>query len=178
MIPGDTREPVPFGTVSPTTVSVREYGDKNVRPLYYLTRDVASSAAAGLDFGAVSTPILLGCQELSKAYGAEALFERTSQLRRVELVPPKTAIGRNTAASIQSGIIFGHVGMVEAMVHRFKAEIGEDTRVVATGGMAPLIQKETSIFDAVNLDLTLVGLRLIYELNADAKNVQGEEEND
>ena len=109
---------------------------------------------------------------------AEALYERTSQLRRVELVPPKTAIGRNTAASIQSGILFGHVGMVEAMVHRFKAEIGEDTSVVATGGMAPLIQKETSIFDAVNLDLTLVGLRLIYELNADAKNAHGGEEND
>lgn len=99
---------------------------------------------------------------------AEALFERTSQLRRVELVPPKTAIGRNTAASIQSGIIFGHVGMVEAMVRRFKAEIGEDTKVVATGGMAPLIQKETSIFDAVNPDLTLIGLRLIYQMNSDA----------
>ena len=109
---------------------------------------------------------------------AEALFERTSQLRRVELVPPKTAIGRNTAASIQSGIIFGHVGMVEAMVRRFKAEIGEDTKVVATGGMAPLIQKETSIFDAVNLDLTLIGLRLICKINADAKNVNGGEEND
>ena len=109
---------------------------------------------------------------------AEALFERTSQLRRVELVPPKTAIGRNTAASIQSGILFGHVGMVEAMVHRFMVEIGEDTKVVATGGMAPLIQKETSIFDAVNLDLTLIGLRIIYELNSGAKNVHGEEEND
>ena len=109
---------------------------------------------------------------------AEALFERTSQLRRVELVPPKTAIGRNPAASIQSGIIFGHVGMVESMVRRFKAEIGEDTKVVATGGMAPLIQKETSIFDAVNLDLTLVGLRLIYDLNAGDKNVHGGEEND
>ena len=109
---------------------------------------------------------------------AEALFERTSQLRRVELIPPKTAIGRNTAASIQSGIIFGHVGMVEAMVHRFKAELGEDTRVVATGGMAPLIQKETSIFDVVNPDLTLIGLRLIYNINADAKSVHGGEEND
>ena len=109
---------------------------------------------------------------------AEALFERTSQLRRVELIAPKTAIGRNTAASIQSGIIFGHVGMVEAMVQRFKAELGEDTKVVATGGMAPLIQKETTIFDAVNPDLTLIGLSLIYNLNADARNVHGGREND
>ena len=96
---------------------------------------------------------------------AEALYERTSQLRRVELVPPKTAIGRNTAASIQSGILFGHVGMVEAMVRRFKTELGGDAKVVATGGMAPLIQKETTIFDVVNLELTLIGLRLIYEHN-------------
>ena len=109
---------------------------------------------------------------------AEALFERTSQLRRVELIAPKTAIGRNTAASIQSGILFGHVGMVEAMVQRFKAELGEDTKVVATGGMAPLIQKETTIFDAVNPDLTLIGLSLIYNLNADARNVHGGREND
>ncbi|MBI4282599.1 MAG: type III pantothenate kinase [Chloroflexi bacterium] len=106
---------------------------------------------------------------------AEALFERTSQLRRVELVPPKTAIGRNTAASIQSGILFGHVGMVESMVRRFKAEMGEDARVVATGGLAPVIQKETSVFDAVNLDLTLVGLRLIYKMNTSAKGGHGEE---
>jgi type III pantothenate kinase len=106
---------------------------------------------------------------------AEALYERTSQLRRVELIPPKTAIGRNTAAAIQSGILFGHVGMVEAMVRRFKEEIGDYTKVVATGGMASLIQKETSIFDAVNMDLTLIGLRLIYQLNADAKKEHGDE---
>ena len=68
---------------------------------------------------------------------AEALYERTSQLRRVELVPPRTAIGRSTAASIQSGIVFGHVGMVEAMVRRFKAEMEGDTKVVATGGNGP-----------------------------------------
>ena len=107
---------------------------------------------------------------------AEALFERTSQLRRVELIPPKSAIGRNTAASIQSGIVFGHVGMVEAMVRRFKAELGEDTKVVATGGLAPLIDKETSIFDAVNLDITLIGLRLIYEINDKARDVQAGDE--
>ena len=104
---------------------------------------------------------------------AEALYQRTSQLRRVELVAPKTAIGRNTATAIQSGILFGHVGMVEAMVDRFKKEIGEDTRVVATGGLASLVQKETSIFDEVNLDLTLIGLRIIHNLNADSARAPG-----
>ena len=96
---------------------------------------------------------------------AQALYEHTSQLRRVELVAPKAAIGRNTAASIQSGIVYGHVGMVEAMVDRFKKELGGDTKIVATGGMANLIQKETDIFDYVNLDLTLVGLKIIYDVN-------------
>lgn len=103
------------------------------------------------------------------ALTAEALYEHTSQLRRVELVAPKSAIGRNTAASIQSGILFGHVGMVEAMVHRFKAELGQDTKVVATGGMARIIHNETTIFDAVNVDLTLIGLRLIFDMNASSK---------
>lgn len=103
---------------------------------------------------------------------AEALFERTSQLRRVELIPPKAAIGRNTASSIQSGILFGHVGMVEAMVRRFKTEVGDDAKVIATGGMASLIHKETSVFDVVNPDLTLVGLRLIHQINADSSNIK------
>ncbi len=106
---------------------------------------------------------------------AEALYQRTSQLRRVELVAPRTAIGRNTESAIQSGIIFGHVGMVEAMVDRFKREIGNDTKVVATGGMASLIQRETSIFDVVNLDLTLIGLCFIHKLNADARRGHGGE---
>ena len=63
-------------------------------------------------------------------------------------------------------------------MRRFKAEIGEDTKVVATGGMASLIQKETSIFDFVNMDLTLIGLRLIYQINADAKKDHGDEEHE
>ena len=104
---------------------------------------------------------------------AQALYEHTSQLRRVELVAPKAAIGRNTAASIQSGIVYGHVGMVEAMVDRFKKELGGDTKIVATGGMANLIQKETDIFDYVNLDLTLVGLKIIYDVNNGGEMAHG-----
>ena len=96
---------------------------------------------------------------------AQVLYERTAQLRRVELIAPKNAIGRNTSSSIQSGIFYGHVGMVESMVNRFKQEMEGDVTVIATGGMAPLIGKETSIFDEINLDLTLIGLSLIYNLN-------------
>lgn len=97
---------------------------------------------------------------------ADALFLSTSQLRRVELVAPRSAIGRNTVASLQSGLLLGHVGLVEGMVARFKDELGQGAQVVATGGLAGLISKETKVFDAVNADLTLIGLRIIYEMNA------------
>ncbi|MBI4338372.1 MAG: type III pantothenate kinase [Chloroflexi bacterium] len=98
---------------------------------------------------------------------AESLFTSTSQLRRVELAAPSSAIGRNTVQAIQSGVVLGHVDMVEGMVRRFKRELGGSPKVVATGNLATLIARETSVFDAVSLDLTLVGLRMIHELNQD-----------
>ena len=96
---------------------------------------------------------------------AQALFERTAKLPRVELTRPPSAIGRNTAHSIQSGLLFGYVGLVEGMVARFKAELGPETRVVATGGLAETIARETQVIDVVDPWLTLHGLRIIYELN-------------
>ena len=68
-------------------------------------------------------------------------------------------------AALQSGLLFGQVGLVEGMVARFKKELGEDSRVVATGGLAEVIARETEVFDAVNPDLTLIGLCMIYEMN-------------
>lgn len=96
---------------------------------------------------------------------AEALFQHTAKLPRVELVTPRTAIGRNTPAAMQSGLIFGYVGLVEGLVSRFRRELGGSARVIATGGLAPLIARETSVIEVVNPDLTLYGLRLVYELN-------------
>ena len=96
---------------------------------------------------------------------AEALFLNTSQLRRVEMVHPNSAIGKNTVASMQSGLVLGYAGLVEGMVRRFKAEFDDQAKVVATGGLAHLMAQEVSVFDVVNPDLTLVGLRLIYEMN-------------
>ena len=96
---------------------------------------------------------------------ANALYTSTSQLRRVELVAPKTAIGRTTAAALQSGLVLGQVCMVEGMVERFRAELGHDAKAIATGGLAPLIAKETNIFHEVNQDLTLVGLHMMYHMN-------------
>lgn len=99
--------------------------------------------------------------------GAEALFTRTSMLSRVELARPKRAIGTNTIAAMQSGIIFGYVGLVEGIVARIQKELGEKAKVIATGGYASLIAKETKVFDEVNPGLTLIGLRLIYQMNKD-----------
>ncbi len=96
---------------------------------------------------------------------AQALFERTAKLPRVELTRPPSAIGRNTVHSIQSGLLFGYVGLVEGMVARFKAELGPQTCVVATGGLAEVIARETEVIDVVDPWLTLHGLRIIYELN-------------
>jgi type III pantothenate kinase len=97
---------------------------------------------------------------------SEALFERAAKLYRVELERPKTAIGKNTVAAIQSGTLFGYVGLIEGMVARFKKELGGRARVIATGGWADRLARETNVFDAVDQNLTLTGLRLIYEMNA------------
>lgn len=96
---------------------------------------------------------------------ADSLFFNTSQLRRVELIAPKSAIGHSTVASMQSGLVFGYAGLVTAMVERFKAEIGSDAKVIGTGGLVNVIAKEAPVFNEINQDLTLVGLRLIYQLN-------------
>lgn len=97
---------------------------------------------------------------------AEALYMGTSQLRRVELAPPETAIGRNTVASLRSGLVFGYVSLVEGMVQRFKAELGaEDARVVGTGGLVATIAPHTEAITVVDEALTLKGLRRLRELN-------------
>ncbi|MBI4186000.1 MAG: type III pantothenate kinase [Chloroflexi bacterium] len=96
---------------------------------------------------------------------AEALFAQAAALPRVDLARPKRAIGTNTIAAMQSGIVFGYVGLIEGLVARIQRELGEKTKVVATGGYAELIAAETTIFDVVNPNLTLEGLKLIYLAN-------------
>ena len=96
---------------------------------------------------------------------AEALFMRAAMLPRVELVRPKRAIGTNTILAMQSGIVFGYVALVEGMIARIQKELGEPAKIVATGGFAEAIAKETSVINVVNTNLTLVGLRLIYLMN-------------
>ena len=96
---------------------------------------------------------------------AEALFLQTAKLPRIDLVRPARAIGKNTVSSLQAGIIFGYVGMVEELVARLQEELAGSPIVVATGSYARLIAGETKVIDKIDLELTLEGLRLIYEMN-------------
>jgi len=96
---------------------------------------------------------------------AQALFQRTAKLPRVDLVRPPAAIGRNTVHAIQSGLLFGYVGLVEGMVARFREELGNEMKVIGTGGQADLIAHETRVIEIHAPWLTLDGLRMIYEMN-------------
>ncbi len=95
---------------------------------------------------------------------AEALFSRAAKLPRVELAAPPRAIGKATVDSMQAGLVFGYVGLVEGLTQRVLGELGSGT-VVATGGLASVIGRHTDIFTAVDEDLTLKGLRLLWEKN-------------
>lgn len=97
---------------------------------------------------------------------SEALFLRTAKLPRVDLQRPPQAIGKNTAHAMQSGLLFGYVGLVEGMVARFRLELGASMKVIATGGLAEIVAQETGVIDIIAPWLTLDGLRIVWELNA------------
>jgi len=96
---------------------------------------------------------------------AEALFQRAAKLPRVDLNTPPSVIGRNTPQSMQSGLVFGYVGLVEGMVARFRKELGPDMKVIATGGLTEIIARETDVIEIVAPWLTLDGLKIIWEMN-------------
>jgi type III pantothenate kinase len=137
--------------------------------------------AVVIDFGTATTFDAISAQgeylggAIAPGIGiaAEALFQVASRLFRVELTPPKHAIGRTTMTSMQSGILFGYIGLVEGLVKRFKDELsqgkeGEEIKVIATGGLAEVVAQEghKGLIDVVDQELTLQGLRLIYEMNS------------
>ena len=129
--------------------------------------------ACVIDFGTATTfnavnakgEYLGGAITAGVNLSAEALFQHAAKLPSIEITRPPSVIGKNTAHAMQSGLLFGYVSMVEGMVTRFRAELGEEMKVIATGGLSNLIASETDVIDIIAPWLTLDGLRIIWEMN-------------
>lgn len=101
---------------------------------------------------------------------AEALFARAARLPRVEIKRPAKIIGTNTVDNLQIGLFYGHIGLVDSILERMIAELGTDTKCVATGGLAHFIAGDSKYISHINDTLTLEGLRLIYERHRSARS--------
>lgn len=109
------------------------------------------------------------------AISADALFSRTAKLPKVEIVKPDSVIGRTTVESMQSGLVYGYIGMVDSIIERIIAELGgkrEDFNLITTGGFAGLITENSRYQHIVDRNLTLKGLKILYEMNKDVKRCQ------
>jgi type III pantothenate kinase len=136
-------------------------------------RELYSLPACVVDFGTATTfdaitrsgDYLGGSIAPGLSIGAEALYQHTAKLPRVDLVAPPSVIGDNTIHAIQAGLIFGYVSMVEGMVQRFRKVLGDDMIVIATGGLAEIVAKETDSINIIAPWLTLDGLRILWDMN-------------
>ncbi len=136
-------------------------------------KELYGGPACVVDFGTATTfdaisaegDYLGGAIAPGIGIAAEALFHRTAKLPRVELQRPPAAIGRNTVHAMQSGLLFGYVALVEGMVARFREELGSEMNVIATGGLAEVVARETDVLEIIAPWLTLDGLRIIWDLN-------------
>jgi type III pantothenate kinase len=135
--------------------------------------DIYRSATIAVDFGTATT---FDCISQDGEYmgGAifpgihiamDALFARASKLHRVELARPRSVIGKTTTGALQSGLLYGYAGLVDAMVERIRPELGGAPHVIATGGLAARVAAETKSIERVEPFLTLQGLRLLFEKN-------------
>ncbi len=126
-----------------------------------------------VDFGTATTfdyvthrgEYMGGCIAPGVVISSEALFRRASKLPPVELTRPRHVIAKDTVSSMQAGIVFGYASLVDGIVNRIKKEAQKDPKVIATGGLANVIAKETTTIDHVDEMLTLEGLRIIYSRN-------------
>jgi type III pantothenate kinase len=96
---------------------------------------------------------------------ADALFQRAARLPRIDVRKPSTVIGRTTVGAMEAGLFYGYVGMVEGLVRRMSTELGGNVICIATGGLSSVIAPETGLIDHVDVDLTLHGLRIVWERN-------------
>lgn len=126
-----------------------------------------------IDFGTATTFCALdkngrylgGAIAPGMGISADVLFERAAKLPRIAIKNPGRMICKNTVSSMQAGVLYGYVGLVEGIVARMQAELGKEAKVIATGGLAQLIAVETNCIDYIESMLTLEGLRILYEKN-------------
>lgn len=175
------QEPVMVGPGVKTSVRVRAENPKEVGADRIANALAAYTKYGGpvvvIDFGTAVTydainadgDYLGGAIAPGVEISLDALVSQTAMLRRVEPVAPDSVIGRNTVASIQSGLVWGFVAQVEGMVARMVSELGGSAHVIATGGQASLVAHLTHVIEATDPLLTLEGLRLIYLQNADGR---------
>ncbi len=144
-------------------VAARELYGVSTRPLIVVDFGTATTFDAISGTGEYLGGVICPGVEIS----AEALFLRAARLPKVDVLKPAELIGRTTVGSMQSGLFYGYVAMVEGIVGRVRDELAADGQAVcvATGGLASAITCETSVIDHVDPDLTLAGLRLVWERN-------------
>jgi type III pantothenate kinase len=144
-----------------SAIAAREmYGDGD-RPLIVCDFGTATT----LDAVSAKGEYLGGAICPGVTISADALFQRAARLPRIDVRKPSNVIGRTTVGAMESGLFYGYVGMVEGLVRRMNQELGGNAKCVATGGLAAVIAPETQLIDAVDVDLTLHGLRIVWERN-------------
>lgn len=141
--------------------AIEQFGTTPSRPLIVCDFGTATT----LDAVSANGEYLGGAICPGVSISADALFQRAARLPRIEVRKPKTVVGRTTVGAMEAGLFYGYVGMVEGLVRRMNAELGGNAICVATGGLAAVIAPETKLFDHVDVDLTLQGLRIVWNRN-------------
>ncbi len=162
-----TKTGVPINTDNPKEVGA----DRIANSLAVFTRHGGPSVV--VDFGTSTNfdvvskngEFLGGSLAPGIEISLDALANRAAQLRKVEFIKPRSVIGKNTVEALQSGALYGFAGQVDGIIERIIAEIGPVTAVVATGGLAPLVVEESKTITHHEPDLTLEGLRLVFDKN-------------
>ncbi len=154
-------EEVGADRIANSIAAYETYGRAEQRPLVIADLGTATTFDAVSDKGEYLGGVICPGPQIA----AEALFQRAARLPRVDVRKPASVIGQTTVGAIESGLFYGYLGMVEAIVTRMKEVLGGGTACIATGGLAPLIVPETNLFIASDPDITLHGLRIVWERN-------------
>jgi len=154
-------EEVGADRIANSIAAYETYGKKDKQPLIIADLGTATTFDAVSGKGEYLGGVICPGPQIA----AEALFQRAARLPRVDVRKPASVIGQTTIGAIESGLFYGYLGMVEAIITRMTDELGGKATCIATGGLAPLIVPESKLFVATEPDITLHGLRLVWERN-------------